>query len=124
MRADTRSTEIATSRAATRAYDASDTALATAALDRDVTAALHDAGLTVQRVEMRDSVARRSGLHELTIDIRAQGDFEAILDALTRLERNARLLNVIRFGIEKAIGGAPASADSLSFVAVIHGYAK
>ena len=124
MGADTRPAEIAAGRAAARSYDATDTALATAALGRDVTTALQDAGLTIQRVEMRDSVARRSGLQELTVDIRAQGDFEAILDALARLERNTRLLDVSRLAIDKTIGGAPATTDSLSFVAVVHGYAK
>ena len=123
-RADPRLAEIAMGRAAARSYAAADTALAMAALGRDVMTALQDAGLTVQRVEMRDSVARRSGVQELTVDIRAQGDFEAILDALARLERNTRLLDVSRLGIDKAVGGVPATTDSLSFVAVVHGYAK
>jgi len=124
LRAGTRPADIAAGRAAARSYDATDTALAMAALGRDVTTALQDAGLTIQRVEMRDSVARRSGLRELTVDIRTQGDFEAILDALVRLERNTRLLDVSRLAIDKTIGGAPATTDSLSFIAVVHGYAK
>ena len=111
-------------RVAGRTYNASDTALATTALGRDVATSLQDAGLAIQRVEMRDSVTHRGGLEELTIDIRAQGGFAAILDALVRLERNPRLIQVSRLSIDRASVGGPTIGDSLSFLAVVHGYAK
>ena len=122
--AEARPAATAEGRAVARIYEATDTALAMTTLGRDVRTALQDAGLAVQRIEMRDSVARRSGRPELTIDVRAQGDFEAILDALVRLEGNARLIRVSRLSIDKAPGRAANSADSLAFVAVVHGYAK
>ena len=124
IQAKARPAAMADARAAARVYDATDTALAMTALGRDVTTALQDAGLTIQRIEMRDSVARRSGRQELTIDVSAQGDFEAILAALVRLEANARLIRVSRLSIDKAAGGAPTSSGSLAFAAVVHGYAK
>jgi type II secretory pathway component PulM len=124
LRADSLPAATAAGRATARSYAASDTAMAMTAFDRDITAALEAAGLAIQRVEMRDSVARRAGLQELTIDIRAQGDFEAIIDALARLEKNARLIHISRLSIDKTMEGEPLSAESLSLAAIVHGYAK
>lgn len=107
-----------------RTYDATDTVLALTAFSRDVAAALKDAGLAIQRVETRDSVARHAGLQELTIDVRAQGDFESVLNALARLEGNDRLIHVSRLAIERSSGPSPNDGSSLSLAAVMHAYAR
>jgi len=111
-------------RVAPRLYAAADSALAMSAFGRDVTTALSDAGLVVQRLEVRDSLPRNAALRELTIDLRAQGDFEAVLGALTRLERNARLIHVSRVAVDKNGERRSTGAESLSLVAVIHGYSQ
>lgn len=111
-------------RIATRTYSATDTVGVMRAFDRDVTAALKDAGLVVQRVEMRDSVSQRSEFPELTIEIRAQGELEDILAALRGLEVNRRLMKVSRLAIEKTGERQPTGAESLLFVATIRGYTQ
>ena len=111
-------------RVAPRTYSAADSVLAMSAFGRDVTAALNDAGLVVQRVEMRDSLSRKIGLRELTIDVRAQGDFESLLGALIRIEGNARLIHVTRLLIDSDGERRSTGVESLSLVAVIHGYAQ
>ena len=107
-----------------RTYVASDSVLAAAAFGRDVTEALTEAGLAVQRIEMRDSVARFGSLQEFAVDVRAQGDFEAILNALARLEGHARLIHVSRLAIERLGDGAPGRGQTLSFTALMRGYAQ
>lgn len=111
-------------RAATRIYTATDTAIAMTSFGRDVTEALKGAGLVIQRVEMRDSVARHAGLQELTIDLTAQGEFQAILNALARLEGSTRLVHVTRLSIDRAGDRTSTTAESLSLMAVVRGYAK
>ena len=111
-------------RVAPRLYAGADSALAMSTFGRDVTTALNDAGLIVQRLELRDSLPRHAALRELTIDLRAQGDFEALLSALTRLEANPRLIHVSRVAIDKNGESRSTGAESLSLVAVIHGYSE
>jgi hypothetical protein len=111
-------------RTAPRTYSGTDGVLAMTAFGRDVTAALRETGLVIQRFEMRDSLPRREGVQELTIDVRAQGDFERILAALTRLEANSHLIQVSRLAIERAGEQQATGAEALSLVAVIHGYAQ
>jgi len=111
-------------RLAPRTYSGADSVLVMSMFGRDVTTALNDAGLVVQRVEMRDSLSRNVGLRELTIDVRAQGDFESLLGALTRLEGNARLIHVSRLAIDNDGERQSTGVESLSLVAVIHGYAQ
>ena len=94
------------------------------AFGRDVTATLTQAGLVVQRVEMRDSLSRRGALQEIAIDVRAQGDFENILTALRLLEGSPRLIHVGRLAIEKTGEHQPTGEESLSFAAIIRGYAQ
>jgi hypothetical protein len=111
-------------RLAPRTYSGADSVLVMSMFGRDVTTALNDAGLVVQRVEMRDSLSRNVGLRELTIDVRAQGDFESLLGALTRLEGNARLIHVSRLAIDNDGERQSTGVESLSLVAVVHGYAQ
>jgi type II secretory pathway component PulM len=111
-------------RAASRAYQMKDTIAPIAAFGRDVTAACEEAGVSVERLEMRDSVEHRAGLQELTIDLRAEGDFKEIVNALARLEANARLIQISRFSIEKLAQSASTAGESLSFTAILRGYAR
>ena len=111
-------------RTMTRTYLGADSAAAMSAFRRDVVAALKAAGLVVQRVEMRDSTSRRDALQELTVDVRAQGDFESILTGLTRLEANGQLLRVSHIAVDKTGERHPTGTELLSFFAVIHGYAQ
>jgi hypothetical protein len=118
-RADSLAADTNVLRMSARLYSAADTTLPAIAFGRDVADALKNAGLVVQRVEMRDSVGRLPGLQALSIDVRAQGGFDEILRALADLEANARLMHVVRLSIERPL----ASAESLSFVATVRGYA-
>jgi len=111
--------DASTLRVSSRLYSA-DTALAATAFGRDVADIVKDEGLVIQRIETRDSVTRRAGLHELAVDVRAQGGFAEVLHALTRLETNGRLMQVMRFAIDRS----STSGDSLALVAVIRGYAR
>jgi len=111
-------------RTATLTYTGADSMLAMAAFRGDVTTTLEDAGLVMQRVEMRDSLSRQADLRELTVDVRARGDFESILNALARLEANSRLTYVGRINIEKTGERLPSGAEALSLVAIIHAYAQ
>jgi type II secretory pathway component PulM len=111
-------------RIARRTYAAADSALTMSTFGRDVTTALNDAGLTVQRVEVRDSLSANAALRELTIDVRAQGDFESVLGALTRLEKSTRLIRVDRLAIDKNGERQASGGELLSLVAIIHGYAQ
>ena len=121
-------------RAAThRMYSDRDPIAATGALSRDVARAFDDAGISLQRVETRESSLRPDGLRELAIDIRAEGDFVGTLTAIASLERRDRLVRMTRIAIE---GGAsatvprPASSNDpdasiearLTMVATIRGY--
>ena len=107
-----------------RTYAGVDSVLTLSAFGRDVTTLLSDAGLAVQRVETRDSVTRHGALREFTVDVRAQGDFESVLSALTRLEAHTRLVRVSRLSIETSGERQPSGTDVLSLVAVLHGYAQ
>jgi len=109
-----------TLRMSSRLYSAADTALAATAFGRDVADIVKDEGLVIQRIETRDSVTRRAGLHELAVDVRAQGGFAEVLHALTRLETNGRLMQAMRLAIDRS----STSGDSLALVAVIRGYAR
>jgi type II secretory pathway component PulM len=124
IRAQALAANEAARRATRRMYSATDSTLAMTAFGHDVAAALREAGLVVQRVEARDSPTPRAGLRELTIDVRAEGDFGRILTALTRLETNARLIHVSRVDIAKTGEHQPDGAESLALLAVIHGYAQ
>jgi len=119
-RADSLVADARVLRMASRLYSAADTAFTPTAFARDVTDALTNAGLVIQRVEMRDSVAWSRALQQLSIDVRAQGGFDQILHALADLEANRRLMHVSHL----AIDSPPASGESLSFVATIRGYAR
>jgi Tfp pilus assembly protein PilO len=124
IRAESLPAATAARRAVARTFTTTDTAIAVAALGRDVTDALTSAGLVIQRVEMRDSVVRYAGLQELSIDVRAQGEFREILRALARLEGNTRLIYIARLSIDRVEGSASAIGESLSFAAVVRGYAQ
>jgi hypothetical protein len=109
----------------TRLYPQPDAIAATGALSREVTAAFEDAGISLQHMETHDVVLRPDGLRELTVDVRAEGDFEGILDALTALETSERLIRVSRVGIERGpvTPASSAGPEGLAIVATIHGYA-
>ena len=109
-----------------RLYGQRDPVAATAALSRDVTSALDDAGVALQRSEARDVVLRKDGLHELTIDVRAEGDLDGILSAVSQLEAGPKLIRVARLGIERSalVPAAANAPEALSLVATIHGYAR
>jgi hypothetical protein len=110
-----------------RTYVEHDVIAASAALGRDVAHAFDAADVSLQRVETRESSVRPDGLRELTIDIRAEGDFEGILTTLASLEANERLVHITRISIE---GGSTYShstpdtsvAPRLTVVATIRGY--
>ena len=95
---------IATARVVARAamhrmYSEQDPIAATGALSRDVARALDDAGMSLQRVETRESSLRPDGLREVAIDIRAEGDFVGTLTAIASLERSNRLVHTTRIVI-------------------------
>jgi hypothetical protein len=113
-----------------RLYSQPDVIAATGALSREVSAAFEDAGISLQHVETHDVVVRPNGVRELTVDIRAEGDFEGILDVLATFETSDHLIRVSRLGIERGqvmpVANVPAtsvSATGLAIVATIHGYA-
>ncbi len=110
-------------RTRSRTYLASDTLLSATTFGRDVTQALEQAGLAIQRVETRDSLGWHTGLRELVVDVRAQGDFEAILSALARLEAHTHLFHVSRLSIDR-LPESSALGQSLSLTAEVHGYAQ
>jgi len=112
-----------------RMYSEPDPIAATSALSRDVAHAFDDSGLSLQRVEMRDSKVRPDGLREFAIDVRAEGDFHGVLTAIGLLEGSGRLVRVTRIAID---GGAsaitPTASDArvpptLTMVATVRGYA-
>jgi len=112
-----------------RMYSEPDPIAATSALSRDVAHAFDDSGLSLQRVETRDSKVRPDGLREFAIDVRAEGDFQGVLTAIGLLEGSGRLVRVTRIAID---GGAsaitPTASDArvpptLTMVATVRGYA-
>jgi len=112
-----------------RMYSDPDPIAATSALSRDVAHAFDDSGLSLQRVETRDSKVRPDGLREFAIDVRAEGDFQGVLTAIGLLEGSGRLVRVTRIAID---GGAsaitPTASDArvpptLTMVATVRGYA-
>jgi hypothetical protein len=107
-----------------RVYDARDLVAATSALSRDVNAALRDAGVAPQRLDARDPIRRGEGLHELTIDLRAEGDLEGVLTALASLETAKKLIRVTRLAVERGGSATPNAAEILAVTATIHGYAR
>jgi hypothetical protein len=113
-------------RADRRLYQDRDPIVATAALSRDVGAALEDAGVQMQRAEAREVVLRRDGLRELTLDLRAEGDLDGILAAIATLEAGDRLIRVSRLAIERS-GISPVAnggAEALTVSATVHAYAR
>ena len=118
------SVRAAAAQALERLYTDPDPITATAALGRDVTQAFEDAGIALQHTEAREPVKRPDGLRELTIDLRAEGDFEGILYMLSLLESSDHLLRVSRVGIERRIaqGADQDGAETLGIVATVHGY--
>jgi hypothetical protein len=114
----------AAAQARERLYTDADPITATAALGRDITQAFEDAGIALQHTEAREPVKRPEGLRELTIDLRAEGDFEGILYMLSLLEGDDRLLRVSRVGIERRVGqaGDQNATEVLGIVATVHGY--
>jgi hypothetical protein len=114
-----------TMRSATfRMYSMNDTVAAVVTLGHDVADAFNGAGLFVQHMEMRDSLMPRTRLLELTVGLRAEGEFEDLVGALSRLESGRRLIRVSRLMIERSAPASSATAEGLSIVAVVHGYAR
>jgi type II secretory pathway component PulM len=99
-----------------RMYRELDPIASTAALSRDVARAFADAGVSLQRVETRESSLRPDGLRELAIDARADGGFEGILSALASLEAGDRLVRITRLAIDVS------AQQQLTIVATIRGY--
>ena len=114
----------AAAQARERLYTDADPITATAALGRDITQAFEEAGIALQHTEAREPVKRPDGLRELTIDLRAEGDFEGILYMLSLLEGDDRLLRVSRVGIVRRVGqtGDQDATEVLGIVATVHGY--
>lgn len=107
-----------------RLYAEPDPIAATAALSREVAQAFDDAGIALQHTEAREPVKQPDGMRELTIDLRAEGDFEGILYMLSLLEAGDHLIRVSRFGIERGPTqpGDKNEAEALAIVATVHGY--
>ena len=117
-----------------RMYSEQDPIAATSALSRDVARALDEAGMSLQRVETRESSLRPDGLRELAIDIRAEGDFVGMLTAIAALDGRDRLVRMTRIAIEGGasviVRDAASPADPnvpvsqrLTMVATVRGYA-
>ena len=115
-----------------RLYGDRDAVSATAALAREVGGMLKGAGVSLQQVDARADTVLPGGIRELTIEVRAEGDFQGILAALAAMESGRRLLRVGQVGIvvgassgvfQAALGapGAP-GMEVLSFTATVHGY--
>ena len=75
-------------------------------------------------MEMRDSLVPRARLSELIVDVRAEGKFEDLVAALSRLETSRRLIRVNRLMIDRSAPASAAAEQPLSIVAVVHGYAR
>jgi Tfp pilus assembly protein PilO len=106
-----------------RMYPMTDTVAAVVALGHDVADAFNSAGVSMQHMEMRDSLIPRARVLELTVDLRAEGEFQDLVGALSRLEANRRLIRVDRLMIERS-ASASSAPERLSIVAVVHGYAR
>jgi hypothetical protein len=121
---------VAMRRAATtedaRLYPQRDPVAATAALSRDVAGALEEARVALQRSDAHDVIVRKDGLRELSLDVRAEGDLDGIMDAITALETNDRLIRVARLSIERSSAATPGQggAEALSLIATVRGYSR
>jgi len=109
-----------------RLYTEADAIAATGALSKEVSEAFNVDGISLQHLETHDVLVRPDGIRELTVDVRAEGDFEGILDVLSTLETSDHLIRVSRLGVERGQFATAASSNAppaLAVVATIHGYA-
>lgn len=81
------------------------------------------------KVWMQDATTRPgttspAGVRTLRVDIRAESDFEGVLEFLQALEQGAKLVRVERLDISQALSGpGNEDAETLTIVASLSGYA-
>jgi len=95
-----------------------------AALTSYVKDAIEENSLTLQQLDARESATLPSGLRDLTLELRAEGDLRGILDMLTALENGERLVRVARVAIERSAAPPNATTEALVLTATLHGYAE
>lgn len=120
--AETRSQLLA---ADSRLFRGGDVIEATSALSSYVGSAARQSGLVVQQVESHDATDAAAGLHELTIDVRAEGNLAGILHTLSSLESGPRLVRVTQVSIERSLATVQSGTfGSLVFSATVRGYGR
>jgi type II secretory pathway component PulM len=104
---------------------AGDVIAATSALSVVVRDAADESGLALQQLDTKEEFLRPSALRQLTVELRAEGDFQGILEFLSELETGHKLLHVARLAIERtpAVPSAPNGAEILSVSATVEGFA-
>lgn len=114
---------------AERLFAGPDDYAAAAALASYVGDAARRSRVVVEQVEARDGSTPGDGLVTLTVELRARGDLQGVLELLRRLERGPRLVRVEELSVQR-LGAAPVagegddgSARDLVFVATVRGYA-
>lgn len=103
---------------------AGDAIAATSAFTNYIKEATDDAGLSLEQLDAREGAPLESGLRDLTLELRAEGDLRGILDALTALESGDRLVRIARLAIEPGPAGPNHGAEALVVSATVHGYAE
>jgi type II secretory pathway component PulM len=121
--------ELARMRAALAGHDerlfSGDAIAATSGLSGVVRDAADESGLALQQLDTKEESLRPSAVRQLTVELRAEGDFQGILVFLNELEKGHKLVHVARLAVERTTSAPPApnGAEALSLSASIEGFA-
>jgi hypothetical protein len=109
-----------------RFFEGGDAYAATAGLAAYTQSVAEESNVAVRQAEPGEPTKRPDGLVELTLELRAEGDLEGVLDFLRTLEGGERLVRVGRIAIERppshAVGPAKGGAEVLILGVALHGY--
>jgi type II secretory pathway component PulM len=107
-------------------FDGLDELSATSDLSDDISKAALANRVLIQQLETRKAEALEEGMVALSVDIRAEGDFEGVLHFLDSLERGEKLIHVAALTLARldrpAANGVP-DTEVISVTGTITGYA-
>ncbi|HMI47518.1 MAG TPA: GspMb/PilO family protein [Gemmatimonadaceae bacterium] len=121
-----RQSQSALTERSTPLFDGLDELSATSDLSDDISKAALAHRVLIQQLETRKAEALEEGLVALSVDIRAEGDFEGVLHFLDSLERGEKLIHVSALTLTRvdrpAANGVP-DTEVISLTGTMTGYA-
>jgi type II secretory pathway component PulM len=106
-------------------FDGPDEVSATSDLSDKISEAAARSNVLVQQLETRKAEELPNGLAALSIDIRAEGDFEGVLHFLNALERSDKLIRVSAISLtrsDRSAGNPDQQGEVLAVNGTITGY--